>query len=253
MKVLIAGGAGFIGSTVVSACLDDGIVPVILDNLNTGRREFTRDRIFYQGDIADGPLIDQIFAEHPDIAAVVHAAALIVVPESVAQPLRYYRENVAKSVDFLDHVLRNGCERYLFSSSAAIYRPGDDFSVDETSPLDPISPYARTKVVMEMMLADTASATALRALSLRYFNPIGADPTHAHRAAGAHAQPRARQDDQRGGERRGVPAHRRRLADPRRLRHPRLHPRLGPRAGARRRRCAGSTTSCRSAPTGRTR
>jgi UDP-glucose 4-epimerase len=176
VKVLVAGGAGFIGSTVASACLDDGLQPVVLDNLCTGRVEFTRDRIFYQGDIADGPLVDRIFAEHPEIGAVVHAAALIVVPESVAQPLRYYRENVAKSIDFIDHVLRNGCHRYLFSSSAAIYRPGDDFSVDESSPLEPTSPYARTKAMMEAILADTAAATDLRALSLRYFNPVGADP-----------------------------------------------------------------------------
>ncbi|MEV0729184.1 MULTISPECIES: UDP-glucose 4-epimerase GalE [Polymorphospora] len=176
MKVLVAGGAGFIGSTIVSACLDDGIVPVVLDNLCTGRIEFTRDRIFYQGDIADGALIDRIFAEHPDIEAVVHAAALIVVPESVEQPLRYYRENVAKSVDLVEHVVRNGCQRLLFSSSAAIYRPSDDFSVDETSGLDPLSPYARTKAMMEAILADAAVATDLRVLSLRYFNPIGADP-----------------------------------------------------------------------------
>ncbi|RKR90963.1 UDP-galactose 4-epimerase [Micromonospora pisi] len=176
LKVLVAGGAGFIGSTVVSACLDDGLEPVILDNLNTGRREFTRDRIFYQGDIADGALIDRIFSEHPEIAAVVHAAALIVVPESVAEPLRYYRENVAKSVDFLDHLLRNGCERLLFSSSASIYRPGEDFSVDEDSVLEPTSPYARTKAMLEAILADTADASPLRALSLRYFNPVGADP-----------------------------------------------------------------------------
>lgn len=177
VKVLVAGGAGFIGSTIASACLDDGLQPVILDNLCTGRVEFTRGRIFYQGDIADGRLVDRIFAEHPEIGAVVHAAALIVVPESVAQPLRYYRENVAKSIDFVEHVLRNGCHRYLFSSSAAIYRPGDDFSVDETSPLEPLSPYARTKAVMERILEDTAAATPLRALSLRYFNPVGADPS----------------------------------------------------------------------------
>jgi UDP-glucose 4-epimerase len=176
VKVLIAGGAGFIGSTIASACLDDGVTPVVLDNLSTGRIEFTRDRIFYQGDIADGALIDRIFAEHPDIDAVVHAAALIVVPESVAEPLRYYRENVAKSIDFIDHVVRNGARRYLFSSSAAIYRPGDDFSVDESSPLEPTSPYAWTKAMMEQMLADCATAMPLRALSLRYFNPIGADP-----------------------------------------------------------------------------
>lgn len=214
MKVLVAGGAGFIGSTVVSACLDDGLVPVILDNLNTGRREFTRDRIFYQGDIADGALIDRIFADHPDITAVVHAAALIVVPESVAQPLRYYRENVGKSVDFLDHLLRNGCQRVLFSSSAAIYRPGEDFSVDENSDLEPTSPYGRTKAMLETILADTAAATDLRALSLRYFNPIGADPTMRTGLQLPPAQPRPRDDDQRAGEGHRVPGHRRRLAHP---------------------------------------
>jgi UDP-glucose 4-epimerase len=176
MKVLIAGGAGFIGSTVASACADHGMTPVILDNLSTGRSEFVRDRIFYYGDIADGPLIDKIFAEHPEISAVVHAAAMIVVPESVSEPLRYYRENVSKSVDFIEHVIRNGCPRYVFSSSAAIYAPGPDFSVDETSPLGPTSPYARTKVVMETVLEDCTAAYDLRVLSLRYFNPIGADP-----------------------------------------------------------------------------
>jgi UDP-glucose 4-epimerase len=176
VKVLIAGGAGFIGSTVASACVDDGIVPVILDNLSTGRLEFAQDRTFYHGDIADGPLIDKIFAEHPDISAVVHSAAAIVVPESVEQPLRYYRENVGKSIDFIEHVVRNGCQRYLFSSSAAIYRPGRDFAVDEESELEGGSPYARTKVMMEQVLADCAHAYDLRVLSLRYFNPIGADP-----------------------------------------------------------------------------
>ncbi len=176
MKVLIAGGAGFIGSTVASACADDGIVPVILDNLSTGRAEFARDRIFYQGDIADGPLIDKIFADHPDIDAVVHTAAMIVVPESVEHPLRYYRENVSKSIELIDHIVRNGCSRYLFSSSASIYRPGDDFTVDELSPLETTSPYARTKFVMEQLLDDCTAAYDLRAISLRYFNPIGADP-----------------------------------------------------------------------------
>ena len=176
MKVLIAGGAGFIGSTISSACLDAGINPVILDNLSTGRAEFARERIFYPGDISDGPLIDKIFTEHPDIDAVVHAAAAIVVHESLEQPLRYYRENVAKSVDFIDHVLRNGATRCVFSSSAAIYAPGPDFAVDETSPLSPASPYARTKLIMERVLQDTAAASLLRTLSLRYFNPIGADP-----------------------------------------------------------------------------
>ena len=109
MKVLIAGGAGYIGSTVASACLDAEISPVILDSLVTGRSEFAAGRAFYQGDIAEGPLIDRIFAEHPGIGAVVHCAALIVVPDSVADPIGYYRANVAKSLDFAAHLLRNGC------------------------------------------------------------------------------------------------------------------------------------------------
>ena len=176
MRVLIAGGAGYIGSTIASACLDAGISPVILDNLVTGRREFTAGREFYQGDIADGPLVDRIFAEHRDIGAVIHCAALIVVPDSVADPVGYYRANVAKSLDFVTHLLRNGCGRLIFSSSAAIYRAGDDLSVDEDSPIDPQSPYGRTKAVCEAMFADIAAAQPIRVVSLRYFNPIGADP-----------------------------------------------------------------------------
>ncbi|WP_446219593.1 UDP-glucose 4-epimerase GalE [Micromonospora sp. IBHARD004] len=176
MKVLIAGGAGFIGSTIASACLDAGITPVILDNLSTGRIEFVEDRIFYRGDIADRRLVDRIFAEHPDIEAAVHCAALIVVPESVEHPLRYYRENVGKSVEFLDALVANGCDRFLFSSSAAIYQPGDDFAVDETSPVAASSPYAQSKAMMERVLEDSARAYPLRVISLRYFNPVGADP-----------------------------------------------------------------------------
>lgn len=176
MKVLIAGGAGYIGSTVASACLDAGIGPVILDRLVTGRREFTAGRVFYEGDIADGALLDRIFAEHPDIGAAIHCAALIVVPDSVADPVGYYRANVAGSLEFAAHLLRNGCGRLIFSSSAAIYRAGADLSVDEDSPIDPQSPYARTKAVCEAMFADIAATQPIRVLSLRYFNPVGADP-----------------------------------------------------------------------------
>ncbi|MFE0146499.1 UDP-glucose 4-epimerase GalE [Nonomuraea sp. NPDC059007] len=176
MRVLISGGAGYIGSTIASACQDAGIAPVILDNLVTGRREFAEERDFYKGDIADGTLIDRIFADHPDIEAVIHCAALIVVPDSVADPVGYYRANVAKSLDFVDHLIRNGCRRLIFSSSASIYRAGDDFTVDEESGLDPQSPYARTKAHCEAMFADIAATQPIDVLSLRYFNPIGADP-----------------------------------------------------------------------------
>ncbi|MEV5985208.1 UDP-glucose 4-epimerase GalE [Streptomyces sp. NPDC052051] len=176
MTVLIAGGAGYIGSTVASACMDEGITPVILDSLVSGRREFTEGRAFYEGDIRDGALIDRIFSEHPDISAVVHCAALIVVPESVADPIGYYEANVSKSLDFVRHLRRNGCDRLVFSSSASIYRADDGSSVDEDSPLGPQSPYARTKAMCEEMFADIAAAGQMRVLSLRYFNPVGADP-----------------------------------------------------------------------------
>jgi UDP-glucose 4-epimerase len=176
VKVLIAGGAGYIGSTVASACSDAGIVPVILDSLVTGRREFAMDHPFYQGDISDGTLIDRMFAEHPDIYAVIHCAALIVVADSVADPIGFYRANVTKSLEFVAHLLRNGCGRLIFSSSASIYKASADLTVDEDSALDPQSPYARTKAVCEAMFADIAAAEPLRVLSLRYFNPIGADP-----------------------------------------------------------------------------
>jgi len=190
VKVLIAGGAGFIGSTVASVLLDGGHQPVILDNLVTGRREFCAGRTFYEGDIADAAVLDRIFDDHPDIAAVVHCAALIVVPESVARPIVYYRENVTKTLEFVDHLIGKGVSRFLFSSSAAIYEPGADFSVDENSALNAMSPYARTKMVVEQMLTDISASTPLRVLSLRYFNPIGADPkmrTGLQVAAPTHA------------------------------------------------------------------
>jgi UDP-glucose 4-epimerase len=176
VKVLITGGAGYVGSTIASACLDAGIGVVIVDSLVTGRREFVADREFYEGDIADGALVDHIFAEHPDIYAVIHCAALIVVSESVADPARYYRANVVKSLDFVTHLSRNGCGRLIFSSSAAIYRASESLIVDEDSPIEPGSPYGRSKAMCEAILADIASVQPLHVLSLRYFNPIGADP-----------------------------------------------------------------------------
>lgn len=176
VKILIAGGAGYIGSTIASACSEADIVPVILDSLVTGRREFTAGRPFYEGDISDGQLVDRVFAAHPDIYAVIQCAALIVVPDSVADPVGYYRANVAKSLEFAASLLRNGCERLIFSSSAAIYKASEDLTVDEDSAIDPQSPYARTKAVCEAMFADIAAAEPLRVLTLRYFNPIGADP-----------------------------------------------------------------------------
>jgi UDP-glucose 4-epimerase len=176
VKVLITGGAGFIGATVASACLDAGHVPVLLDDLSTGALAYVHGREFFRGDVADPEVLAEVFRRHPDIAATVHCAAHIVVPESVADPLRYYRNNVAKTVDLVEHLARRGCRRVVFSSSASIYAPSPDFGVDESAPLAPQSPYARTKAMMEQVLADAAAAGLISVLSLRYFNPIGADP-----------------------------------------------------------------------------
>ena len=176
MKVLVTGGAGYIGSTTCLALERAGHLPVVLDSLQSGPRAFVRDRIFYEGDIADRALLRRVVAEHPDLEATIHMAARIVVPESVAQPSAYYRDNVAKSLELFDELAALGRPRVLFSSSASLYAFSDRFEVEESSPLAPESPYARTKLMMEMVLQDMAQATDLRAVILRYFNPIGSDP-----------------------------------------------------------------------------
>lgn len=181
MKLLVTGGAGYIGSTVCTALEEAGHVPVVLDSLVTGPAAFVRGRAFYRGDIADAALLQRIFEEHPEIHATLHFAARIVVSESVAQPGLYYRENVSKSLDLFETLLRLGQRRVVFSSSASIYDSPRNLRVDEDSPLRPLSPYARSKWMMEQVLHDLCAATAdqpdpLRAIALRYFNPIGADP-----------------------------------------------------------------------------
>lgn len=176
MKVLITGGAGYIGSTIAHALLDTGHTPVLLDSLVTGPKAFTEGKIFYEGDIADPALLQRIFQEHPDIHSTIHCAALIVVPESVEQPYLYYRENVCKSLELFKNLEALGYPRVVFSSSASIYDAVPGFKVTEASPLKPSSPYARTKYMMEMVLEDLSKATHLRGIALRYFNPIGADP-----------------------------------------------------------------------------
>src|SRR5689334_937232 len=176
MKILVTGGAGYLGSTTAKALEEAGHVPVILDSLLSGPQAFVRDRIFYEGDIADRALVARLVDEHPDLDATIHMAARIVVPESVVKPYEYYRDNVAKSLELFDQLTALGKPRVLFSSSASLYAIKDDFEVREGDPLDPPSPYARTKRMIEQVLEDLAVASDLRAIILRYFNPIGSDP-----------------------------------------------------------------------------
>lgn len=176
MKVLITGGAGFIGSTIASCCEDNGITPVILDDYSTGLRVFAERFAHYEGDIADVALLHRIMDEHPDIEAVVHCAAKIIVPESVAKPLYYYENNVGKATTCVRALAERGVKRVLLSSTAAMYAPDERLLVDEQSACDPSSPYAASKWMLERVLADAAAAGIIQATSLRYFNPIGADP-----------------------------------------------------------------------------
>jgi UDP-glucose 4-epimerase len=176
MKILVTGGAGYVGSITCRALEEAGHTPVVLDSLLKGRRDFVGERAFYEGDIADRDLLARIVDEHPDLACTIHMAARIVVPESVAQPYEYYRDNVAKSLELFDQLVQLGRPRVVFSSTASLYAPVDGFEVDETAPVEPASPYARTKRTIEMALEDMARGTELRAITLRYFNPIGSDP-----------------------------------------------------------------------------
>lgn len=176
MKILITGGAGYIGSTVATACIEAGIEVVILDDLSTGLRAFGEGRNLYVGDIADRDILDRLLADHPDIDAVVHCAARIVVPESVADPLGYYETNVGKTIIMLQRLRDEGIRRIVFSSSASVYAGETGGGVDESGVLAPSSPYASTKAMVERILEDAARAGDLRAIALRYFNPIGADP-----------------------------------------------------------------------------
>lgn len=174
--VLVTGGAGYIGATICSALEDNGWTPIILDNLSSGPRRFTEGRIFYEGDIADRALLAKIFKEHGTITTAIHCAALIVVPESVAKPELYYRENVSKSIELFAALRDLGCKKIVFSSSAAVYDVVDNFMVKEDSALAAHSPYSQTKLMMESILRDFCRAYDLQGISLRYFNPIGADP-----------------------------------------------------------------------------
>lgn len=176
MDVLVTGGAGYVGSTVASALADAGHRPVLLDDLSTGRPEFLRRHAFYLGDVADRRVVRTVLTENPEIEVVVHCAARVVVPESVVDPATYYATNVAGTLQLARTLLDCDVTRLVFSGSAAIYDAGADLTVHEESAWRPASPYARTKAVAEWMLADLAAASDLRAMSLRYFNPVGADP-----------------------------------------------------------------------------
>lgn len=176
MKILVTGGAGYVGSTICSALLDNDYTPVILDPLITDRDEFVRDKLFYHGDIEDKALLTRIFQEHPDISFAVHCAEKAAVYQSVANPYDYYNDNVMKTMVLFKTIVGLGCKNFLFCSSSSLYDDAPGYMVTENSPINPRSPFARSKYMTEMILKDFCNAYDMRCITLRYFNPIGADP-----------------------------------------------------------------------------
>jgi UDP-glucose 4-epimerase len=176
MKVLVTGGSGYIGSTICSALEDAGHMPIIIDSLATGNPDFIGNRTFYQIDISDKNELNKVLESHKDLYAVIHCAAKIIVPESVSNPIGYYQENVVKNLSMLNTIKNSSIKRIIFSSTAALYNSTQNVQVSENTDLKPISPYAKTKLAMEFAIEDYCIAYGLRGVSLRYFNPIGADP-----------------------------------------------------------------------------
>jgi UDP-glucose 4-epimerase len=176
MTILVTGGAGYIGSHMVHELVDAGEQVVVLDNLSTGFRFLIPTSVpFVSGSTGDRSLVGDIIARHA-ITAIVHFAASIVVPESVADPLGYYSNNTVNTCALLDVAIKTGIRQFIFSSTAAVYGTTDEAPVRENAPTVPISPYGTSKLMSEIMLHDAGKAHGLRFVILRYFNVAGADP-----------------------------------------------------------------------------
>lgn len=174
--VLITGGAGYIGSHAVYAFLDAGHDVVVIDDLSTGVRENLPQHIpFYHGSVADRGLVARILEERRPSGAL-HFAGSIVVPESVVNPVKYYRNNTCGSLELADVLTAHGVRHIVFSSTAAVYGIPDHIPVAESAPLQPINPYGWSKLFVERQLTDMAAAHGLAVGILRYFNVAGADP-----------------------------------------------------------------------------
>lgn len=172
--ILVTGGAGYIGSHCCRALERAGFRPIVYDNLSTGHRRFV-DGALIVGDIANTATLARAFAEH-DIAAVMHFAASSLVGESVADPQKYYLNNLAGTLALLEAMRAANCTRLVFSSTGAVYGNADSRALPESHPCLPINPYGATKWMVERALADYRSAYGFSSFALRYFNASGADP-----------------------------------------------------------------------------
>lgn len=176
MSVLVTGGAGYIGSHAVIDLLRAGEEVVVIDDLSTGFDWAVQEAAaLHQGDIADEALVSRVLKEH-GVDAVIHFAGSIVVPESVENPLKYYLNNTARSRSLIETCVKAGVKHFIFSSTAAVYGMVGNAPVSEDMQLAPMSPYGRSKLMTEWMLADVAAAHDMTFAALRYFNVAGGDP-----------------------------------------------------------------------------
>jgi UDP-glucose 4-epimerase len=176
MTVLVTGGAGYIGSHMVLELLEAGEEVVVLDNLSTGRRAAVPEGVeLVVGDFGDEALVSALIRRR-EVEAIIHFAAKIVVPESVADPLAYYLNNTASARSLLGCAVAQKVKYFIFSSTAAVYGEPEQNPVSEHESLKPVSPYGRSKLMVEWMLQDVAAAHDLHYVVLRYFNVAGADP-----------------------------------------------------------------------------
>jgi len=173
--ILVTGGAGYIGSHTVQQLVGRGESVVVLDNLSTGFRQAVQGVPLVTGDVGDAALVGRLLQEH-GIRTVIHFAAHTIVPESVADPLKYYGNNTCQTRSLLATCAAHGVAHFVFSSTAAVYGNAESGICDEDSPLAPINPYGTSKLMSEWMLRDLAAAAPLRYVALRYFNVAGSDP-----------------------------------------------------------------------------
>jgi UDP-glucose-4-epimerase GalE len=177
-KILVTGGAGYVGSHACKALRAAGYEPVSYDNLSRGHRWAVQWGPLEEGDLADGARLREVLERHRP-AAVMHFAALAYAGESVTAPLQYYRVNVGGTLSLLEAMRAAGLRDLVFSSTCAIYGPCELARIPEAAPHQPVSPYGYSKLAVERMLADCAPAWGLRSIALRYFNAAGADPDGA--------------------------------------------------------------------------
>jgi UDP-glucose 4-epimerase len=176
MRVLVTGGAGYIGSHMVKLLVESGAQVTVVDDLSTGRADAVRGRDFVRGDVADVTFTKNLL-EQKQIEAVVHFAACSLVGESVADPLKYYRRNVGGTAGLVEAMRQAKVTRLVFSSTAAVYGDPVRTPIDEAHPTQPVNPYGSSKLAIERMLAECSTAYGIGAVVLRYFNAAGADPS----------------------------------------------------------------------------